>query len=99
MIGLSSGQPTGRGRPAPAPVIDPAIDGMLDALPSRDARRQGLALGTLAAALLLHLLFLGLLSAQWRDVAAPAARPLQVTLVREPPKPPPLPPAPKPEPP
>jgi TonB family protein len=100
MIALSTGQPTGpsRGRPVPPPVVDPEIDGVFHLPPSRDTRREMVAISTLLAALLLHLFFGVLLVAEWREPPAPVARPLTVTLVPELPKPPP-PPVPKPEPP
>jgi TonB family protein len=84
----------------PAPVVDLAIDGVLRLPPSRDARRDSVALATILAALLLHATVVALFLANWQGMSSPPLlRPLQVTLVREPPKPPPPTPPKKPEPP
>jgi protein TonB len=80
------------GAPVPPPVVDPEIDGVFRLPPSRDAKRQAVPLGTILAALLLHLLLLAVLLAEWRTVALPPVRPLEVRLVQEAPKPPPSPP-------
>jgi TonB family protein len=73
---------------APALEIEPAPKDILP--PSRDAART-ITIGTILAALLLHLLFAVLLFYDWRPNAAPAVRPIAVTLVRQLPKPPPKP--------
>ena len=87
----------------PSPVVDLSIDGVFHLPPSKDARRETIAVTTFIAALLLHLLVLAVLLYEWRAVSRPSARPLQVTLIREAPKPqPPVekkPEPPKPEPP
>ncbi|HXE16727.1 MAG TPA: TonB C-terminal domain-containing protein [Stellaceae bacterium] len=75
----------------PPPVVDRDIDGVFHLPPSADARRETIAVTTFIAALLLHLLVLAALLYEWRAVARPAARPIQVTLLREAPKPPPPP--------
>lgn len=73
----------------PSPVVDLAIDGVFHLPPSKDARRETITITTFVAALLLHLLVLAALLYEWRAVARPSARPIQVTLLREAPKPPP----------
>lgn len=73
----------------PAPVVDLAIDGVLRMPPSRETRRDHVAIATILAALLLHATVVGVFVAKWQDLSSPPSRPLQVTLVREPPKPPP----------
>jgi outer membrane biosynthesis protein TonB len=85
------------GAPVPPPVVDPDIDGVFRLPPSRDTKRQRVALSTILAALLLHLVLLALLVAEWRTAAQPTPRPLQVQLVPEPPKPKPRPEPPKPK--
>lgn len=80
----------------PGPVVDLSRDGAFHLPPSEDARRQTVAIGTIIAALLLHLIVVGALLYGWHPAAAPTARPIQVTLLREAPKPP-LAPKPKPE--
>jgi outer membrane biosynthesis protein TonB len=82
----------------PPPVVDPDIDGVFHLPPSRDAKRQAVPIGTILAALLLHLFLLALLLAEWRTAALPPARALQVELVPELPKPKTAPPKPKPRP-
>jgi TonB family protein len=82
----------------PPPVVDLAIDGVWHLPPSKDTTRETVAITTIIAALLLHALVLALLLSEWRSVSRPAVPPLQVTLRREAPKPPP-PPVKKPEPP
>lgn len=73
----------------PGPVIDLAIDGVLRLPPSRDTRRESVAIAMVLAALLLHATVVALFLANWHRAAPSLERPLQVTLVREPPKPPP----------
>jgi protein TonB len=92
---LTAAEPIGA--PVPPPVVDPDIDGVFHQPPSRDAKRQAVAISTVLAALLLHLILFALLLAEWRTAALPPVRPLQVRLVPEVPKPPP--PQPKPRPP
>jgi TonB family protein len=85
--------------PLPPPVLDPAVDGVFHLPPSRDAQRERVSIATIIAALLLHVLVVALLLAEWRTGARPWPRPMQVTLLRAMPKPPPVkrPEAPKPK--
>ncbi len=83
----------------PPPVVDLTIDGIWHLPPSADARRETIAITTFIAALLLHLLVIGLLLSEWRTVSHPGMRPLQVMLRQELPKPPAPPAVKKPEPP
>jgi colicin import membrane protein len=86
----------------PPPAVDLSIDGVFHLPPSKDTKRETLAIATIVAALLLHVLVVVLLLAEWRTASRPSVRPMQVTLLREAPKPPPVttpePPKPKPKP-
>lgn len=73
----------------PSPVVDLAIDGVFNLPPSRDTRRDTIAITTFIAALLLHLLVVALLLSEWRSRSRPEPRPIQVQLRQELPKPPP----------
>jgi colicin import membrane protein len=75
---------------APASGVELAPEGGFLPPPSQDSRRA-ITIGTVLAALLLHLLVAGLLLYGWRPAAAPAVHPIAVTLLRELPKPPPKP--------
>jgi outer membrane biosynthesis protein TonB len=81
----------------PSPVVDLSVDGVFHLPPSKDTRRETIAITTFIAALLLHLLVLALLLSEWRTTSQPSVRPIQVQLRQELPKPPPA--VKKPEPP
>jgi TonB family protein len=82
---------------ARAPLLDLTREGGVRLPPSDDARRQRIAIGTIIAALVLHLSVVALLFYDWKPGAVPAVHPMRVTLLREAPKPPPKP-KPKPKP-
>lgn len=81
----------------PPPVVDLSIDGVFHLPPSKDTKRETIAITTFIAALLLHLLVVALLLSEWRSTTRPEARPIQVQLRQELPPPPPA--VKKPEPP
>jgi TonB family protein len=81
----------------PAPAIDPSLHGAFHALESEDARRRQVTVGTIIAALAIHLVLVALLLVNWYPSTAPPIRPIKVTLLRQLPKPLPRP-KPKPQP-
>ncbi len=79
------------------PSVDPIADGAFNLPPSERARRSAVAIGMIAAALLLHFGVMTALFVNWRGLISPEARPMQVRLVPAPPRQeaaPPKPPAP-----
>jgi protein TonB len=75
-------------REASGPRVDLAIDGVFHLPPSERSRHPEIAIWTVLVALLLHGLIAAVIFFDWKAKPSPEVKPIEVALVREPPKPP-----------